>query len=49
MWFLIPETKGHSAAELDELFERKIKPWRLHKTATATQRIIENNRMKADG
>ncbi|KAF4464685.1 sugar transporter [Fusarium albosuccineum] len=41
MWFLIPETAGRSAAELDELFERKIKPWRFHKTTTATQRIVE--------
>ncbi|KAL4862100.1 hypothetical protein BDV12DRAFT_203379 [Aspergillus spectabilis] len=41
MWFLIPETAGRSAAELDELFERKIKPWRFHKTTTMTQRLAE--------
>ncbi|KAH6984030.1 hexose transporter [Ilyonectria destructans] len=41
MWLLIPETAGRSAAELDELFERKIKPWRFHKTETATQRMIK--------
>ncbi|KAL2813348.1 major facilitator superfamily domain-containing protein [Aspergillus cavernicola] len=41
IWFLIPETAGRSAAELDELFERKIKPWRFHKTTTATQRTVE--------
>ncbi|KAL3480570.1 general substrate transporter [Aspergillus californicus] len=41
MWFLIPETTGRSAAELDELFERRIKPWRFHKTKTATQRLIQ--------
>ncbi|KAJ3454845.1 hypothetical protein MRS44_013445 [Fusarium solani] len=41
MWFLIPETSSRSAAELDELFERKIKPWRFHKTVTATQRIAD--------
>ncbi|KAG7108624.1 MFS transporter fmqE like protein [Verticillium longisporum] len=40
MWFLIPETKGRSAAELDELFERKIKHWRFHKTQTATQTAL---------
>ncbi|RSL71454.1 hypothetical protein CEP54_001311 [Fusarium duplospermum] len=44
MWFLIPETAGRSAAELDELFERKIKPWRFHKTVTATQRMVELNK-----
>ncbi|KAK0110893.1 hypothetical protein ONS96_002479 [Cadophora gregata f. sp. sojae] len=42
MWLLIPETSGQdtslkrSAAELDELFERKIRPWRFKKTETAT-------------
>ncbi|KAF2008744.1 general substrate transporter [Aaosphaeria arxii CBS 175.79] len=39
-WLLIPETAGRSAAELDELFERKIKPWRFAKTETATQRVV---------
>ncbi|KAL2843339.1 general substrate transporter [Aspergillus pseudoustus] len=41
LWFLIPETSGRSTAELDELFERKIKPWRFHKTLTLTQRMAE--------
>ncbi|KAL3443159.1 general substrate transporter [Aspergillus insuetus] len=41
MWFLIPETSGRSAAELDELFERKVKPWRFHKETTMTQRLVE--------
>ncbi|KAJ9419807.1 hypothetical protein FOXG_15485 [Fusarium oxysporum f. sp. lycopersici 4287] len=44
MWFLIPETAGRTAAELDELFERKIKPYRFHKTATTTQRILQVNK-----
>ncbi len=30
-----------SAAELDELFENKVKPWRFQKTQTATQRLVE--------
>ncbi|KAL4863011.1 hypothetical protein BDV12DRAFT_189969 [Aspergillus spectabilis] len=41
IWFLIPETARRTSAELDELFERKIKPWRFHKTTTATQRTVE--------
>ncbi|KAL2831035.1 general substrate transporter [Aspergillus pseudoustus] len=41
IWFLIPETAGRSAAELDELFERKVKPWRFHKETTMTQRLVE--------
>ncbi|KUL83248.1 hypothetical protein ZTR_10464 [Talaromyces verruculosus] len=40
MWLLIPETANRSTAEIDELFERKIKPWRFHKTETATQRLL---------
>ncbi|UOH83758.1 hypothetical protein LQV05_006495 [Cryptococcus neoformans] len=40
-WFIIPETKGRSAAELDELFETKARPWRFHKTQTALQKAIE--------
>ncbi|KAH1589768.1 hypothetical protein KXX34_005396 [Aspergillus fumigatus] len=44
MWFLIPETAGRSSAELDELFERGIKPWRFHKTQTATQRLVQENK-----
>ncbi|KAI9147043.1 MFS transporter fmqE [Paramyrothecium foliicola] len=41
MWLLIPETKGRSAAELDELFESKVKHWRFHKTKTATEAALE--------
>ncbi|KAL4747009.1 hypothetical protein BDW72DRAFT_209932 [Aspergillus terricola var. indicus] len=43
VWLLVPETKGRSAAELDELFEQKIKPWRFHKTTTMTQRLVQAN------
>ncbi|KAM0425875.1 hypothetical protein ACHAPT_008813 [Fusarium lateritium] len=42
MWLLIPETKGRSTAELDELFERKIKPWRFSEAETATQRLVKS-------
>ncbi|KAK1488814.1 sugar transporter [Colletotrichum abscissum] len=41
IWFLIPDTAGRSAAELDELFERKIKPWQFHKIQTATQTLVK--------
>ncbi|KAI8684715.1 MFS domain-containing protein [Fusarium keratoplasticum] len=48
MWFLIAETKGHvklafPSAELDELFERKTKPFRFHKTTIVTQRMVQMN------
>jgi MFS family permease len=40
-WFIIPETTGKTSAELDELFEAKVRPWRFHKTKTALQRAVE--------
>ncbi|KAH7115107.1 putative MFS alpha-glucoside transporter [Dendryphion nanum] len=39
-WFIVPETAQRSAAELDELFERKIAPRHFGKTETATQRAV---------
>ncbi|WWC63091.1 uncharacterized protein I303_105690 [Kwoniella dejecticola CBS 10117] len=39
LWFVIPETTGRSAAELDEMFEAKIKPWRFRKYVTEAQRV----------
>ncbi|KAH7381976.1 general substrate transporter, partial [Cadophora sp. MPI-SDFR-AT-0126] len=38
-WFLVPETLHRSSGELDELFERKIKPRYFARTTTATQRM----------
>lgn len=40
-WLVLPETAGRSAAELDELFESKVRAWRFHKTETATQRVVK--------
>jgi len=37
MWLYLPETKGRSAAEIDELYERKIPAWRWSKTVTAVE------------
>ncbi|KAK7222342.1 hypothetical protein V2G26_010345 [Clonostachys chloroleuca] len=41
MWLMFPETKGRSAAELDELFESKTKAWKFKTTKTATQRLAQ--------
>lgn len=41
-WFIIPETKGRTSPELDELFENKVRPWRFHKTKTALQLVVES-------
>ena len=38
---VLPDSVRRSAAELDELFERKIKPWRFAKTKTATQLAVQ--------
>ncbi|KAH8819233.1 hypothetical protein F5884DRAFT_743652 [Xylogone sp. PMI_703] len=37
MWLYLPETKGRSAAEIDELYERKVPAWRWAKTVTAAE------------
>ncbi|CAH0019588.1 unnamed protein product [Clonostachys rhizophaga] len=47
IWYIIPETAGRSAAELDELFERKIKAWRFKNTETVTQRIVRAEKEKS--
>ncbi|KAM0545770.1 hypothetical protein ACHAPJ_011194 [Fusarium lateritium] len=39
-WLLLPETARRTAAEVDELFERKVKPWKFRKTQTTAQRAI---------
>ncbi|KAK3175823.1 hypothetical protein K4F52_009956 [Lecanicillium sp. MT-2017a] len=41
MWLYIPETKGRSAAEIDELYERKIPAWRWSKTITAAEEQMQ--------
>ncbi|KAM0323486.1 hypothetical protein ACHAQA_008766 [Verticillium albo-atrum] len=41
-WLLLPETSGRSPAEVDELFEQKVKPWRFSKTQTANQRLVQS-------
>lgn len=33
--------RSKTSAELDELFEAKVRPWRFHKTKTALQRAVE--------
>ena len=42
-WFILPEPSGRTAAELDEMFESKIKPWQFRKYKTATQLALEAN------
>ncbi|KAJ3542353.1 hypothetical protein NM208_g4149 [Fusarium decemcellulare] len=37
VWFLVPETKGRTFAELDELFDRGIPAWKFAKTKTTVQ------------
>ncbi|KAF2649964.1 general substrate transporter [Lophiostoma macrostomum CBS 122681] len=47
MWFIIPETAGRTHAELDELFERKIRPWQFSKTVTATGQLLESEKQES--
>ncbi|CAK7205109.1 hypothetical protein SEUCBS139899_007874 [Sporothrix eucalyptigena] len=41
MWLMVPETKGRSAAEIDELYERQIPAWRWNKTVTAVEEEMQ--------
>lgn len=41
MWLFIPETKGRSTAEIDELYEKKIPAWRWAKTTTAVEEQLQ--------
>ncbi|WVR05517.1 hypothetical protein IAU60_002535 [Kwoniella sp. DSM 27419] len=36
-WFILPETARRSPAELDELYESGVKPWRFRSTVTKIQ------------
>lgn len=37
MWLYVPETAGRSAAEIDELYEKKVPAWRWRKTVTEVE------------
>lgn len=45
-WFVLPETAKRSPAELDELFEAKVKPWRFRSTVTE---IEKQRALQAEG
>ncbi|KAJ5377257.1 uncharacterized protein N7496_004666 [Penicillium cataractarum] len=49
MWLYIPETKGRSAAEIDELYERKIPVWRWSKTITSAEEQLHAVLLKKGG
>lgn len=42
VWFTVPETKGRSYQELDELFERRIPAWRFEQEKTSIQELSED-------
>ncbi|PON23295.1 hypothetical protein TGAM01_v207822 [Trichoderma gamsii] len=41
MWLYVPETSGRSAAEIDELYERRIPAWRWSKTVTEAEQRMQ--------
>ncbi|KAJ4167427.1 hypothetical protein NW754_011242 [Fusarium falciforme] len=45
--FLVPETKGRTFAELDELFDRGVPAWEFAKTKTAVQGDFERHASEA--
>lgn len=49
LWLFLPETKWRSAAEIDELYERKIPAWRWNKTRTKIEdQLDEATRKRAE-
>lgn len=41
-WMYIPETKGRSSAEIDELFEKKVPAWKWSKYITEAEGTMYN-------
>lgn len=44
VWFAVPESKGRSYTELDELFERRLPAWRFKNAITSVQEERERGR-----
>lgn len=44
VWLSLPETRGRAPAEIDELYERGIPPWRWAKTKTFVEEQAEQAR-----
>jgi hypothetical protein len=45
-FFIIPDTSRRTPAELDEMFRKKIKPWRFRKYVTDAQKALEAERSR---
>lgn len=41
VWFTVPETKGRTYGELDELFERRVPAWKFKSTKTSVQEVTQ--------
>ncbi|KAL7919433.1 general substrate transporter [Trichoderma austrokoningii] len=41
MWLYVPETSGRSAAEIDELYERRVPAWRWSTTVTEAEQRMQ--------
>lgn len=48
LWFFLPETKWRSAAEIDELYERKVPAWRWNKTRTKVEDQLDDVTRKGE-
>ncbi|WWC64295.1 uncharacterized protein I303_106905 [Kwoniella dejecticola CBS 10117] len=45
-FFLIPDTSRRTAAELDEMFRKKVKPWRFRSYVTDAQKALNEERAR---
>ncbi|RSH90015.1 hypothetical protein EHS25_001348 [Saitozyma podzolica] len=48
-FFVIPDTSKRTAAELDEMFEKKVKPWRFRGYVTEAQLALEASKQRNPG
>ncbi|EON96129.1 putative mfs alpha-glucoside protein [Phaeoacremonium minimum UCRPA7] len=48
IWLMVPETKGRSFAELDELFARKIPAWKFAKTEVSVDNRHSEEQLRGE-
>ena len=45
-FFIIPDTSRRTANELDEMFRKKIRPWRFRSYVTDAQKALDDERQR---
>lgn len=45
-FFIIPDTSRRTPAELDEMFRKKVRPWRFRNYVTDAQKALDEERAR---